>query len=336
MPDGDGVSDYDELGGVPTNEIVHINGDMYSCTINHMKSDPLKKDSDNDGIIDNLDPDPETHFGIVNKEKYYKVTDKEKIPYNSDIERAKKVTLLDYNRIWNERGQKDCEITDALYMLSVKSRAYGLLTAAKGINLGLSAADIFSEKQVNIDDGYKFLQYYLGAKGGLIRYDASRVVLEDETGRAKYNVLTNDVLKVCEQAVCEGNMITFTPIDSAKRYFKVDFCGDLVDASTMNYWLAIKGGYTGLTGTCSYDGTYYSLDLNFCVQDYYDFYYENAQDGKDNVLWISNDEMAFLKLFGDAETYENCGVYRVNIKWKKGQDLSNAIQLPLEYIALAS
>ena len=100
--------------------------------------------------------------------------------------------------------------------------------------------------------------------------------------------------------------------------------------------LAIKGGYTGLTGTCSYDGTYYSLDLNFCVQDYYDFYYENAQDGKDNVLWISNDEMAFLKLFGDAETYENCGVYRVNIKWKKGQDLSNAIQLPLEYIALAS
>ena len=38
-----------------------------------MKSDPLKKDSDNDGIIDNLDSDPETHFGIVNKEKYYKV-----------------------------------------------------------------------------------------------------------------------------------------------------------------------------------------------------------------------------------------------------------------------
>ena len=41
-------------------------------------------------------------------------------------------------------------------------------------------------------------------------------------------------------------------------------------------------------------------------------------------------------MIGVVETYENCGVYRVNIKWKKGQDLSMATQLPMEYIALAS
>ena len=45
----------------------------------------------------------------------------------------------------------------------------------------------------------------------------------------------------------------------------------------------------------------------------------------------TEDEMAFLKLFGAAENFENCGVYHVNIQWKKGQDLSEATQKPSGY-----
>lgn len=331
--DGDGISDYDELGGVPTTELTYLDGDLYSCTINHMKSDPLKKDSDNDGIIDKLDPEPNKHFGSVRTGTYYELASTLKIPYNSDIEVAKNVTLMDYNRIWQERKPTNTDYTDALYMLRVKTEAYAVLGLAGLVNIPLNFADFFVDKQININDGFKFLQYYLSKKGGIVRYDATRVVTEDENGIERYNQLTNDVLKVCEQAVCEGNTITFKPNNTAQNYFKVDFCA--VSASTFNYWLAIKGGYMGLTGTCSYDGDTYSLNLDFCIQDYYDFYYENPDGGKDGIaMGLSNDAMAFLKLFGDAETYENCGVYRVNIQWKKGESLSAATQTPLEYIAL--
>ena len=56
--DGDGISDYDELGGVPTQEVVYVDGNLYSCTIAHMKSHPGKKDSDGDGIPDTIDEKP--------------------------------------------------------------------------------------------------------------------------------------------------------------------------------------------------------------------------------------------------------------------------------------
>jgi len=41
--------------------------------------------------------------------------------------------------------------------------------------------------------------------------------------------------------------------------------------------------------------------------------------------------MAFLVAFDEAKPFENCGVYHVNIKWKKGQALSEAIQTNLGY-----
>lgn len=53
--DGDGISDYDELGGIPNQEVVYFNGDLYTCTFNHMKSHPGKADTDGDGIPDAVD-----------------------------------------------------------------------------------------------------------------------------------------------------------------------------------------------------------------------------------------------------------------------------------------
>lgn len=60
-------------------------------------------------------------------------------------------------------------------------------------------------------------------------------------------------------------------------------------------------------------------------------YYKDPQGGQDSIGLVNNNEMAFLKLFGAAENFENCGVYHVNIKWIKGQNLSEAIQTPLGY-----
>lgn len=41
--------------------------------------------------------------------------------------------------------------------------------------------------------------------------------------------------------------------------------------------------------------------------------------------------MAFLVPFDETKPFENCGVYCVNIKWQKGQALSEVIQTSLGY-----
>lgn len=55
--DGDGVSDYDELG-MPVEQVVYFGGDVYTCTFYNSKSHPGKADSDGDGMNDDADDTP--------------------------------------------------------------------------------------------------------------------------------------------------------------------------------------------------------------------------------------------------------------------------------------
>ena len=86
-----------------------------------------------------------------------------------------------------------------------------------------------------------------------------------------------------------------------------------------------------MTGTRTYDGKYYNLNLYYCIMYYYAFYYEDPAGGRDSVGLVTNDEMAFLVPIGEAEPFENCGVQHVNIKWQKDQTLSEATQTSLDY-----
>ena len=105
-----------------------------------------------------------------------------------------------------------------------------------------------------------------------------------------------------------------TQIDAGSGDTPINYSNN--NLRTLDYWFAVKGGQIGMTGECGYDGNYYSLNLYYCIMDYYDFYYENPVDGKDSVGPVTNDEMAFLVAFDEAKPFENCGVYHVNIKWK--------------------
>ncbi|MBO5424751.1 MAG: cellulose binding domain-containing protein, partial [Lachnospiraceae bacterium] len=55
--DGDGVSDYDELG-MPVEQVVYFDGDVYTCTFYNAKSHPGKADSDGDSMNDGTDDSP--------------------------------------------------------------------------------------------------------------------------------------------------------------------------------------------------------------------------------------------------------------------------------------
>lgn len=56
--DKDGISDYDELGGLPGTTKVYVGTDLYSCTIFHGKRNPVLEDTDGDGNPDILDKTP--------------------------------------------------------------------------------------------------------------------------------------------------------------------------------------------------------------------------------------------------------------------------------------
>ena len=281
--------------------------------------------------MDADDPEPYKHFGIFNNNVDFELADSVKVPYNSAIESAKQVTMQDYNKIWMERAADtiDNEYLEALYILNIQTRAYMLLGIAYGADGVLSLASEMSGKQMNINDGCYFLAYYLSCLGGYVEYDGTFPAVRDSNGLEKYNNYVDKLLNVCESGTKEGKTITFTQIDSACGDTPINYCVN--DLQTLNYWLAVKGGHIGMAGECSYDGSYYNLNLIYCIQDYYDFYYEDIEGGQDGVGLVKNDEMAFLKLFGVAENFENCGIYHVNIRWKKDQGLSEAIQTPLGY-----
>lgn len=326
--DNDGLLDGDEI--VELN--YEYNADKTKVIVTgKILSNPLKEDSDDDGLLDADDPEPYKHFGIFNNNVDFELADSVKVPYNSAIESAKQVTMQDYNKIWMERAADtiDNEYLEALYILNIQTRAYMLLGIAYGADGVLSLASEMSGKQMNINDGCYFLAYYLSCLGGYVEYDGTFPAVRDSNGLEKYNNYVDKLLNVCESGTKEGKTITFTQIDSACGDTPINYCVN--DLQTLNYWLAVKGGHIGMAGECSYDGSYYNLNLIYCIQDYYDFYYEDIEGGQDGVGLVKNDEMAFLKLFGVAENFENCGIYHVNIRWKKDQGLSEAIQTPLGY-----
>lgn len=326
--DNDGLLDGDEI--VDLN--YKYNADKTKVIVTgKILSNPLKEDSDDDGILDVDDPEPYRHFGLFNNNVDFMLADSVKVPYNSAIESAKQVTMEDYNRIWRDRAADtiDNEYLEALYILNIQTRAYMMLGFAYDADGVLSLASKLSGKQVHIDDGCYFLAYYLSCVGGYVEYDGTFPAVGDSNGLEKYNSYVNRLLDVCESGTKEGKTITFTQIDSACGDTPINYCAN--SFQTLNYWLAVKGGHIGMAGECSYDGLYYSLNLVYCIQDYYDFYYEDPKGGQDSVGLVNNDEMAFLKLFGAAESFENCGVYHVNIRWSKDQSLSEATQTPLGY-----
>ena len=329
--DGDGLLDGEEVAELkyeynPDRSRVIVRGKLLS--------NPLKADSDGDGISDVDDPEPYKHFGTYLKNKIdFKLAENNeiKVPYNSAIESAKAVTLADYQKIYNER--KPSWIVsledDIEYILGIRTRVAVLLTGACVVDGAFVLIGGLSGQKIDINAGCYFLMYYLSCIGGYEEYNGVFPAVEDENGKQNYYIYVNKLLDVCESGTKAGHSITFTQIDAACGDTPINYCA--TSLSALDYWLAVKGGNIGMTGACAYDGEYYNLTLYYCVEDYYDFYYDDPKGGKDSVGIVNNDEMAFLRLYGMAEPFENCGVYNVEIKWKKGQALKDAIQTCKSY-----
>ncbi|MDE5780153.1 MAG: VWA domain-containing protein, partial [Lachnospiraceae bacterium] len=137
--DGDGVSDYDAMGGAPVIETYMLNGNTYSCTLNHSK------------IYGTLPEDFIFVDGTLNTDgqKYYGKMDY--IPYSNNFiydkyENERKVTVFDEERIAvgaaGVYGLYSDKLADMSYLKLAGYASVGTVTAvAIGLRVNAQAGD---------------------------------------------------------------------------------------------------------------------------------------------------------------------------------------------------
>lgn len=249
--------------------------------------------------------DPEAFF----KDNQYKEPGIAKvIPENSSIKDSKKIGNDEYmdlfkNRssIYNTQGLRTQD-----YIQGVRTRALAVLDVAKAAGT------------ICTPDAAALLNHYLHGDGSRYDYSAHNYVFDRSVGTKTYNKTVNDLMRKMEAYLLKGKRLTFVDKDSKKN--KISFTDAGWD--DINGFLAVKEGYTGVSGSCSYDGSVYRMDLYFYVQDYYDFYYKDGDPNSQasfDVLGICLDELAFLVPFGYAKPFESCAVFHARISWYEGQ-----------------
>ena len=150
-------------------------------------------------------------------------------------------------------------------------------------------------------------------------------------------------METCEKSLKKGGHIIFEQIDGAAKigndYFTEKFftfnlldAQNLLISQSLQQWLALNQTFSAVAGEGSYDGEYYVLDLMYFLQDYYDWYYPDESDGLQKLGIITCDEMCWLHLFNMAKNFSDVGIYRVEIRWKKGDAYEQAIQNPKDFV----
>ena len=300
-------------------------------------------------------------------------------PRNSGVESAMSVTLDQYWDVYRERGpffkaaylealengtvsavlgtatffefveknQKHYQdykydgnaVTDLAYLYSIPPRASIVLAGADTL-IGTEAGQL--------------LHHYLTGFGTKYNFDASSMVCDWRIGTAAFNYEANYLMDQMEYCLTEGQTITFTDRDASKNRLsftnntfspdgvkhQYDFPIDIkfLDKD-LNGFFAIKEGSYGLSGSCTYKDGYYEMDLNFYIQDCYDFYYKSSDRNSQAFYWALScyvDELAYLVLIGGAHPFVANGVFRAKIRWCKNQN-ADLIQLfsPLPWNALS-
>ena len=249
---------------------------------------------------------------FFNANPRYKATSGIQVPYNSAIEAAKNVTMDQYMDIFRRRSPKynTKGLSDSDYIDDVRNRALVLVGGAALAQYSFAS-----------DAGHLLSNYFLG-DGSRYDYSAANYVFDYSSGTEAYNKVANDLMDSMERYLAKDQSITFTDKDSASN--PISF-GPAVwtDLTGWNNFLAVKSGSTGVSGTCTFDGSVYRMDLYFYVQDYYDFYYEDGDWNSQadyEFISVHIDELAYLVPFGMATPFESCAVLHTRIAWYPGQE----------------
>ena len=325
--DGDGVTDYQELMGPPTANVMEFINGKYSCVLCHAASDPNKMDSDGDGIPDAKDPDPTVHFGLIDGSVQFQLTDSiddfQMPQYIQDI----KENEADYeHEVVSKRypWMLKHPLQGFAYLQTLRARAAATWEAGYVGDLAFLTWDLGC-KALSLIPGVHFvgnrnnaaymLLYYNSNIGDTVGFDATDMVTATTGGQACYNKNIGKLKTAFEQALKPGEtrIITTTP-DSSFTAWYLD--GGILDPNNADAWASLNKCNAVMTAACTYDGTKYRATVNYYVVDRYDFYEPDPVDGKENeVGFVTNDGYVILSYFDYAEPFDVVGYYTETFEW---------------------
>ena len=287
------------------------------------KSDPSKKDTDNDGILDIIDNAPfdaiDDHFTVV--DDYSKVTYRqllsngyEKVMHDSDTSYLTKVMtpkmFADYAKL--------------------KAMAYGGLTELSSLLNGSGYIDDFSsfvDVTGQTPNASIALFNFLDGKGRDLNFgDFSYAIALTTVGRYRYYDNMNSFFDMVEKNTMIGHQYDFSTVKDIEKprdvkgelqlpsSWKCNY-HDVVNAydynASIDWWLAVGGGQNALasTVTCYRNDageTMYKAKIKYYLLDFYD--------------WSSDGEQAASNLHasGLAKAFLSYGCYETELEWKKG------------------
>ena len=318
-------------------------------------SNPIK-------VVGNSDTEEEYEdFYKLTNYRYTSTKDISVEPYNSSVEKSSSVTMSDYWSLYNTRKhhyrfQSDSDLASFIFFAlggEIGSALQETLDDSFGYKQYFPSKDVpnaymiklLVEGKINLADiaylkdiynraglieiagqtGYinpltptagKLLNHYLYGDGSKFTFSIRSFLNENSLVSNIYNNDVSNIMRAIEQSLKPGDSITF--VDKNAGDHSIQFLDDEIDG-----FFGLKWCSYGMAASCSFDGSTYTMDLNLYIQDYYDFYYPNADDWQANnvFLGVTGNELAFLVPFRLATPFKSTGVFKTTVTWHEGDKM---------------
>ena len=167
------------------------------------------------------------------------------------------------------------------------------------------------------------LYHYHTCYGGTYEFDATEIVEESDSGSSCFHDIIYNLKTACETMMIEGRECIISTTDTAgfEAWKGLDTDENSVLSNhSLDIFLALNKCTGSVVAKCTFDGKTYNAEVKYYVQDYYDFYEFNPDDGKNRVGLVTNDQYVLLAYFNKAKPFDVLGYYTTNISWEKGAD----------------
>lgn len=287
--DGDGKTDFDELGGLPQKLLWYSKGHEFVTTINYQKSDANDAESTGKKLTPGYMIVDDFNYLPYDKENYERIF----VLNTGEVDENGEAIYGLYNVFnsnpdeisWNKRMNIMAEV-----MLQEKMLKRGELL---GIEILPNARENLMRYIFNKEDRYI--------------YNCEEALQDSQIAR---DIWAKDVynLMVAAETYLEENqsaIITPTP-ENQVMGIEFEFWSD------MNWNLAIHSSKVRSVGNVSYDGDKYTMELKFYIFDYYDW----DKTKKIPIGRVSPKDLYQLCRCGNSRFFENWGLFETQFTWE--------------------
>lgn len=341
--DGDGLFDGAEIlidkNKSKTVTVHDDDGDYttYSSVVFGYNLDPWDDDTDDDGLRDGEDPNPQKKYGIIRdgektKEAFQIVDDINYIPYVDYLKYVKNNEDDFYLDVYKYRYPElfGNEVATAAYIECLKAAStatvvfgdigdvflHTIETPIWALNYSF---DIKFLKDVDIDYACVLLQHYLYGNGNPLGFDAKSIIESSKSAQAHYNTNLHKLMNACEETVSTFQTKIISTTDKAGfSAWTFNSLSNLFYPNELETYFSVNDCYANMVAECYFNGEYYYATVNYYIQDYYDFYEPKESDGTKQIGFATNDDYVLLALFDESKPFDVIGKYTREIMWKKG------------------